>query len=462
LVGGTLKHVVRSLRAKITFSMWFLVAFCVVATVIISGNLLLRNHRQSVRQQLQATGATLLSLGISDFAELSDFEQFNSFVENALHMERVDKVIRIFDSSQRLIFTTVGLKHDPFPRQLEKKLENPRFLTLNVEKEKYESLIVPYKARGRAYFLQIVIPLPRYSEILFSFWWQSLLFVGFLIIVSLFLSHWLTDRLLEPVRRIAEHLRQMDPMRVEEWKTLEGAEKGEYLGPITKGINLLIEKARASLEQLWKMSRYVAHELRTPLTILRGEAETVLLKSGATKEDYEKVLRSSLEEVQKMSETVTTVLKVGEQEKVLRHFQPKNISLVLWVSENKKHWEKILGREIFIENSLSKENTVFLDPELLFRLVDNLVRNIKEHTPPHTPCQFRLFLENEVLVLQVVDFGPGLTPRILQLLNEKTVEPQALSGIGLHLCRRIAEICRIRLAFLNRPEGGLQATLYFE
>ena len=115
------------------------------------------------------------------------------------------------------------------------------------------------------------------------------MFVGFLIIVSLFLSHWLTDRLLEPVRRIAEHLRQMDPMRVEEWKTLEGAEKGEYLGPITKGINLLIEKARASLEQLWKMSRYVAHELRTPLTILRGEAETVLLKSGATKEDYEKV-----------------------------------------------------------------------------------------------------------------------------------------------------------------------------
>lgn len=443
--------------------MWVMTTVSTLTAALLIGNLLVRSHRESIQAQLQATATSLITLGISDFSELNDFEQLDRFIEDALQMDKVDKIVRIFNRSGKLIFTTVKLGYDHLSIKLGDKSKKPYFIPLEGSTRKYESLVVPYEEGGRLkFYLQIAIPLPKYHEMLASLWWQAFLILGLLVGVSLFLARQLSARLLKPVTTIATHLQKIDPEKMDEWKPLPMDEKGYYLKAIIDGINLLVAKTTAAVRQLRKMSRYVAHEMRTPLTVLQGEAETVLQNQAASRDDYAKVLKSSLEEVQRMSEIVTTVLTLGESKirQSLPILQP--VSLIAWTKDNRPLWEKTLGRPLQLSLPTSQAGVVVpMEPHLLFQLVDNLMRNIEEHTPSQTSCTVAIESSEKEISLIIGDDGPGLPAPLLQALNANDITDEKI-GIGLHLCQKIAETCGLKLHYSSGADGkGLRIKVIF-
>ena len=98
-----------------------------------------------------------------------------------------------------------------------------------------------------------------------------------------------------------------------------------------------------------------------------------------------------------------------------------------------------------------------IDRQLLFQLVDNLVRNVRDHTPASTRCFLELVKRGEGVFLIIADAGPGLPAPMLESLNRGAVDEVA--GVGLHLCQRIAETCGQQLTFAPRPGGGLQVEI---
>lgn len=451
-----------SLQSKIASAMWVMTAVSTLAAAILTGTILITSHKDSIRQQLQATATSLITLGITNFSELKDFSELNHFVEDALQMDRVDKIIRIYDSAQKLLFTTAGADYDILPATLERDIKKPAFLTIEGKRRKYESLVMPYEGliNKKTFYLQVVIPLPRYSGILEGLWWQSLLLLGVLIGISVILSQLVSERLLKPVGAIAGHLEEMHPLKVEDWRPINLGRHGGYLNAIADGINTLGDRTRTSILKLRKMSRYVAHEMRTPLTILRGEAEVVLSKPDATLSDYQKVLKSSLEEIQRMSEIVNTVLQVGETDQTAPFFQPSSLELVQWMMENKPMWEKTLGRKVQLDLPSSREVIVNADPKLLSCMADNLVRNVRNHTSHDAQCTISLAIDAKGATLSVSDDGPGMAkPEILSLNQDGSSSDMA--GVGLSLCYRIAEISGLRLYFSKREGGGLKAEVHF-
>ncbi len=446
-----------SLQSKIAIAMWILAAASILAAATLSGTLMVRIHRESIRQQLQATATSLMSLEISNFSELNDFDQFNDFIEDTLQMERVDKIIRIFDQNGKLIFTTVGFDYDRLPPQIEKK-EKAEFTTLLGEHHQYESLIIPYFGKKKKpLFLQIAIPLPHYAGLLKTFWSESLILILLLIAFSLLLSRALAVKLLKPVQAIANHLKKMDPRHIETWQLLEGTGQGEYLFEITQGINLLLVKTQTAVAHLKKMSRYVAHELRTPLTILQGEAETVLVKETGEEKEYRRILKSSLEEIHKMSDIINAILQVGDDRKMAM-YSAVPFDIGQWLETNQRNWEKIFGRSLSLEIEQGPKVSLGVDPKLFYQLLDNLVRNISQHTPPQTKGLLRVQRRKDKTILSVEDDGPGLPPTVLASLNtHKSASEKA--GVGLHFCFRIAEMGGMELAFSQSALRGLKAEL---
>ncbi|MBI2982479.1 MAG: HAMP domain-containing histidine kinase [Deltaproteobacteria bacterium] len=443
-----------SLLSRITLAMWVMTTVGTLVAAVLIGNLLIRSHRESIQGQLQAAATSLITLGISDFSELNDFQQLDRFIEDALQMEKVDKIVRVYNRSGKLVFTTVKLGYDNLPSKLDDKSQKPYFLPLEGSTRKYESLVVPYKESGRIkFYFQIAIPLPKYHEMLDALWWQAFLILGLLIGVSLVLSRQLSARLLKPVTMIADHLKKIDPEKMDEWQPIPTDEKGHYLKAIIDGINLLVSNTRAAVKQLRKMSRYVAHEMRTPLTILQGEAETVLQNSAGSRDDYARVLKSSLDEIQRMSETVTTVLTLAKHERRFERIPLQPMNLRAWLADQKVLWEKTLGRPVRLEVSpTSVRAEVSIAPNLLFQLVDNFIRNIRDHTPPETSCTLSLESSDREIRMVVADNGPGLSPSLLRSLNRQDTISEEV-GIGLNLCQKIAETCQLGL-YYSQPDQG--------
>lgn len=450
-----------ALASRIARTMWLMTAASTLAAMILTGALLVRSHRESIRRQLESTASALISLGIDDFEDLENIDGLSRFIEGASGLERVDQIIRIYSNAGTLAFSTARRGYDRLPDQLPGPFSKPSFLAMEGLRRDYESLVIPYSTFGRKrpFYLQILIPLPSYAMILKNLWWQSLILLGALTGLTLFLSRRLSRRLIRPVDTISVHLEGMDPTKVEDWRPLNLDDAGPYLESIVRRINALSERTRAAVLQIRKMGRYVAHELRTPLTILQGEAETALSRPSATKEAYESVLRSSLEEIQRMSEIVTTVLQAGEWERTDLKITRTSCDLSDWIKENLPRWGKTLGRSI--QTTLPEEGhaNVSIDTRFTDHLIDNLIRNVRRHAP-ESPCRLTLSTSLEGSKIVISDDGPGLPNSVLDVLNRGDPILE-VTGVGLNLCQKIAKICGLKLRFVNRPAGGLDAEILF-
>jgi signal transduction histidine kinase len=83
-----------------------------------------------------------------------------------------------------------------------------------------------------------------------------------------------------------------------------------------------------------------------------------------------------------------------------------------------------------------------LDREQIKRLLNNLLKNALEATPPNKRCEVRIVtrLQNDRTVLEIADNGPGLTPEARQHLFEPNFTTKREgSGLGLVMVKRIVE-----------------------
>jgi two-component system OmpR family sensor kinase len=103
------------------------------------------------------------------------------------------------------------------------------------------------------------------------------------------------------------------------------------------------------------------------------------------------------------------------------------------------------------------------DPARLRQVVDNLLANVRTHTPPETACAIGLSLDGGDAVVTVADRGPGVTDAQLERLgdrfyrvDEARTRASGGSGLGLSIARAIVDAHGGGLtADHNRPRGLL-------
>jgi two-component system OmpR family sensor kinase len=76
--------------------------------------------------------------------------------------------------------------------------------------------------------------------------------------------------------------------------------------------------------------------------------------------------------------------------------------------------------------------------------VDNLLANVRAHTPPDTPCDVTLEKEALEAVLSIADTGPGVAEDVLHRLGDRffrvddaRTRQTGGSGLGLSIVRAI-------------------------
>jgi two-component system sensor histidine kinase KdpD len=221
----------------------------------------------------------------------------------------------------------------------------------------------------------------------------------------------------------------------------------------TQALRARTEEMRSSLLST------VSHDLRTPLAAITG-ASTMLLDGSArlTVGQRTELLETICEEAERLERLVSNLLDMTRVAsgslKVKREWVPIE---ELVVSVLARLESKLEGRAVRMDIP-DDTPLVSVDPILFEQVFVNLFENIAKYTPANTAVEVRGRAQDGNVVVDVMDYGPGLPKGAEQRIFEKFFRgPQARSGgvgLGLAICRGIVEAHGGRLSAANRPEGG--------
>jgi signal transduction histidine kinase len=252
---------------------------------------------------------------------------------------------------------------------------------------------------------------------------------------------------------------RLDVAHFKAWEPFPLENQPKEFQPIVRKVNELIVRIQNGFLKFHQLGQFVAHEVRTPLTVIQGEIENALESPGLRPEEYGDTLASCLDEVSRIEEIVATVLRISVQDGAVRPYAPETIDLDSFLRELLPKYERYTGRTFVLAPAGIQDPSIFADRELLTLLLGNLLRNVARHTPLPTQAEVRVFPQgSSEIAIEIADRGPGLSADLLQAVNSDQMGSELL-GIGLSLCKQIANVSHLKLEFANRPEGGLTARI---
>ena len=216
-----------------------------------------------------------------------------------------------------------------------------------------------------------------------------------------------------------------------------------------------------------QFSAAASHELRTPLTVMKGEMELVLRKSR-TEEEYERVFRNQLSVVNDMVHVVEQLLAVAHAEDGEMAVHWETLELGVLLRSVAQGFDAIAnGKNISVQVLEEKAVNVQGERRLLERLVANLLENAIKHTPPEGRVTLEAVRRGGQSLLIVRDTGKGISaedmPKIFDKFfsHQQSQEGIPSTGIGLGLCRWIAEVHKGKIEVTSRPGQGAEFTVSF-
>jgi two-component system OmpR family sensor kinase len=223
---------------------------------------------------------------------------------------------------------------------------------------------------------------------------------------------------------------------------VERAEPRTEVGRLGIALNSMLAQIESSLRALEaserKLRRFVAdasHELRTPLAAVRAYAELFERGAETRPDDLARSMRGIERESERMSVLVDDLLLLARLDEG-RPLERARVDLGALVAE-------AVETAHAVEPDRPIETTtvplvVLGDRVRLRQAIDNLLANIRAHTPPGTPVRVTLSQHGESAVIAVSDSGPGLEPAQVAQVFERfyRADPsrtRASGGAGLGL-----------------------------
>jgi signal transduction histidine kinase len=228
---------------------------------------------------------------------------------------------------------------------------------------------------------------------------------------------------------------------------------------------LLLRNNSRRLEQqsLVRMQRFLsdaAHELRTPLTVIKGYSELLGSNKIAAKEDQERAFQRVDNEVKRMESLINDLLLTAElNEATHLDFESFDISAAL--KTHLKDFE-ILSPDRTIDSEIEPALVIKASSDHIDRMIQNILSNIKRHTPSTAPVRVQLKSKGKEVQLRIEDGGPGLPE---DAYNKASYEFERFdrsrsrdtggSGLGLSIIAAIVKEHSGSISLAKSSLGGL-------
>jgi heavy metal sensor kinase len=333
----------------------------------------------------------------------------------------------------------------PPPERKISKVEDPVFTTITSEGERFRLAAVSLRDEtGDKYVVRVGYPLGPIDEA-FENLRLFLLAGGPLIMAMATLGGWLlARRSLQPVTQITQAARQISAQGLARRIPVRGVK--DELDELARTFNEMLERLQRSFEQARNFSFDAAHELRTPLTIIRGETEVALLRDKSA-EDLRRVMRSNLEEINRITAIVNDLLMVAQGEGGTLDLRRETVKLSDLAGNIVDTVQALAeDKEVTLEAAIEPDVQVNGDSLRLSQLLLNLLDNAIKHSSPGQTVRMTLETNGAGPTLKVEDSGCGIAEQDLPHVFDRFFRTDRSrsrqvpgSGLGLSICKWIVD-----------------------
>jgi heavy metal sensor kinase len=456
-----------SLRVKLT--LWYVLILAILL-ISFSGFLYLtlsKSLYRDVDNKLRSLAELIASESDSPLSKFG-FGNIDQTLEASMNLKPVGKFIQVLDESGNIGRKSDNLKNIQLPISLS-VLKNASQGQITFETNWFFGnaplRIITFPVLEKHHvtkIVQVASSLEDVEDALNTLFIILIIAVPFALLVAILGGQFLASKALKPVDQITRTARIITSQNLNQ--RIEPPRVKDEISRLIETFNEMISRLDRSFRQVKQFSTDASHELKTPLTILKGEVEVALRKERGPQE-YEEILKSNLEEINRMSQIVEDLLLLSRADSGQIHLNRENINLNEILSEVIAQLNVLAkSKNLHIETSNHHEEVhMYADPlrirELLLNLIENGIKYSEDGGSIHILLSRDGLLKEgkpfahvqgeklpEFVQIVISDTGIGIAKedqerifdRFFRVDKARSSE-QGGSGLGLSICKWIVE-----------------------
>ena len=455
----------KSIRSRLTAWYILLLGIILILFSVFLNYFLSKRLYESVDNSLTVSATVVATSAVMKFNR-SPLPGLDQFFEQFMGAGNLNKFYRIYDGSGNVGSRSNNIDASKFP------LSQEAYADALSGTNSYETFLVDGKHPIRVItmpilrekklvnLVQVGTSLEAVKETLRNLRIFLFTAVPSVLVFATLFARFLARRALKPISKIIKTARDIGQGQ-ELSQRIQVFKVQDELGQLALTFNEMMDRLENSFAQMRQFSSDASHELRTPLTVLQGQNELVLSKLRDPKE-YQEVIISNLEEIKYMSKVLEDlfVLSRSDENQVLLNY--KRMDLRDMVEEVCRHAE-ILAEEkdISIVIAFLEQVKINGDEVRLRQMVWNILHNGIKYTQPGGELKVSLLEESGFALLSIQDTGIGIPEKDLPFIFDRFYrvdkarsKDEGGSGLGLSICRHIAEAHKGKIEVESKPGLG--------
>jgi two-component system, OmpR family, heavy metal sensor histidine kinase CusS len=283
-------------------------------------------------------------------------------------------------------------------------------------------------------------------------------------IASILLSHLLVRRALRPLRSMGADAATINAQSLH--TRLSAGNAPAELHALSSALNDMLDRLEGGFARVWQFTVDLAHDLRTPIGNLRGTNEVALARAR-TPAEYQALLGSNIEECDRVSRTIESVLFLARADNPQFALQRVAINVGTELERIADYFEGIAS-ESRIGIQIQGSASINADRELFRRAVGNLLSNALRYTLPEQTITLLTEHTNGAVTIAVENPGSGIPQEDLEKLFDRFYrvdrsrsDSANSTGLGLSIVKSIMELHGGQVTVESQLQGITRFVLWF-
>lgn len=381
-------------------------------------------------------------------------------IPSALRTSVYHYYIRILDDKGHIILETPGIDKVIKTNLFEINTKNQRWkLKNNYSYWLMQSYFLPPDKKSSAKLFQVILDVSyqinAFKEYRKYIFWA----LFFEVLLSIMIGYLISKKGLHRLKELTEATKKITVTDIQ--KRIDIKLWPYELKELGSSFNQMLERIEAHFNQLTQYADNLAHEIRTPVTNIIGLIEVSLSHPHKlSAKDYQAILESNLEEMQRISQVVENLLFLAQAEDPKATIQKTALNI-------HREIEQICGfyqawaDEKNIKLSYEGTANLYANKTMFQRMINNLLSNALKYTNPGGTICFQVTEYKDHVKIFLKDSGVGIAKEHIGNIFNRFYRISKGPGVGLGLAivKSIVTIHLGTISIESEPDQGTSITI---